>query len=665
MKKALILVLALLMALYSTLAFAEGAADEQPETEPIAENEQIQEIVYDYDELTVATVTPFEGSFFSDMWGNVTSDLDVRMLVHGYSLVEWHSEGGKFAVDPSVVSGFVVTQNEAGDRTYTLTICNDVYYSDGTQITARDYAFSILLSMAPEIAQIGGSIKPKDYILGYGEYVSGAKQYLSGVRIISDDTLALTIDHNYLPFFYETALLDCVPYPIHVIAPGCKVADDGDGVYIANEDENEAEPIFTAELLKETILDEETGYLSHPTVACGPYSLVSFDGTTVELEINEYYKGNSKGSKPTISMLYYKTVANEDIIEEFSNGEIGLINKNLSKDVVQQGIALTEENSDIFTYSSYARSGMAFISFCCEQPVVSNPKVRQAIAHCLDKDALTDETVGEHGKPIDGYYGIGQWMYTLVEGDWNTQTNEGSSANNARKEIKALSLDSVPKYEFDIEEAVRLLEEEGYTLNREGGEYAPEQDDVRCRVEDDGSVTALELKMLVPTGSSVNAHYQAHFVDHLAEAGILLTIEELPMNELLTYYYRLEPRDCDMIALASNFDMVFDPSTTFKPDNGEEVNNYNNSAIDDEQLYKLALDMRQTKPDDLTGYLKKWVAFQERFGELEPMIPLYSNVYYDFFPRVLHGYDAVHSISWATAITDAYMSDVSDDELEN
>ena len=38
----------------------------------------------------------------------------------------------------------------------------------------------------------------------------------------------LTIRGEYLPFFYELALMRCNPYPISVIAPGVQVKDDGE-----------------------------------------------------------------------------------------------------------------------------------------------------------------------------------------------------------------------------------------------------------------------------------------------------------------------------------------------------------------------------------------------------------------------------------------------------
>ena len=37
--------------------------------------------------LTVQTLTPMEGQFFTDLWGGTTSDIDVRTLLHAASPV--------------------------------------------------------------------------------------------------------------------------------------------------------------------------------------------------------------------------------------------------------------------------------------------------------------------------------------------------------------------------------------------------------------------------------------------------------------------------------------------------------------------------------------------------------------------------------------------------
>ena len=47
-----------------------------------------------------------------------------------------------------------------------------------------------------------------------------------------------------------------------------------------------------------------------------------------------------------------------------------------------------------------------------------------------------------------------------------------------------------------------------------------------------------------------------------------------------------------------------------------------------------------------TGFLKKL-----------PALPVYSNVYVDFYPLVLHGYEISSNISWPQAIMVSYLAD--------
>ena len=74
------------------------------------------------------------------------------------------------------------------------------------------------------------------------------------------------------------------------------------------------------------------------------------------------------------------------------------------------------------------------------------------------------------------------------------------------------------------------------------------------------------------------------------------------MQDLLAMYYRQVPRMNDMFFLASNFDLVFDPSSSFDMENGAAT--WRNSGYADEILYNLACDMRQTPPGDILQYCR-------------------------------------------------------------
>ena len=468
-----------------------------------------------------------------------------------------------------------------------------------------------------------------------------------------DQTLVITIRGEYLPFFYELGLLLYNPYPIKAIAPGVVVKDDGKGVYLANEDDSEDEPVFTGDLLKQTVLDPETGYMSHPEVVSGPYTLTSWDGTVAEFELNPYYKCDFYGNTPTIKKLVYTLADNDTMVEKLKNGEFGLLNKVTKADTIDAANQMIEENEG-FESTKYPRTGLSYISFACEKPTVASEAVRQAIAWSMDRDQIVKDYIGDYGERMDGYFGLGQWMYGAVNGTFAAPFKAPEDTSDTKKmaeyqakldEWNALSM-SLTEYTLDTDKANALLDEDGWTLNADG---------IREK-EIDGETVTLDLKMIYPAGNKIADSFEANLIPNLEKAGIHLTLEAVPMAELLERYYKKADRDMDMIYLASNFDVVYDPSVSFIVDEEGEPNwSYTNHA--DEKLYRLAVEMRETEPGNATEYVRRWIAFQEQFNETLPMIPLYSNYYYDFYTANLHDYAIEKNISWSTAINAASLAE--------
>ncbi len=572
------------------------------------------------DEFVVGNPTAMNGDFFTGLWGNSTSDIDVRALLHGYDLVSYDGGRGNFIVNPSVVSGYAVTENEVGDRTYVLALYDDLYYSDGTHITARDYAFSFLLQLSPQLAAAGARHVRTEHLLGSDPYSKGETTKLTGVRVLSEDTLALTLDHAFLPFFYEVGLLECHPYPMHVIAPGVTVRDDGDGVYLANEDNAADETVFTAELLRRTVLDPETGYRAHPSVVSGPYTLASWDGVTARFTVNPWFKGDKEGRRPSIPNVVYTLADNDDMMEKMNRGEFNLLNKVTEARAIEQGMTLASQQKA--RMSAYPRTGLTFIAFACEKPSVASQAVRQAIACCMDRDEIISEYVGAFGARVDGYYGLGQWMPAAAD------------------------LEGLLAYTLDTTMAAFLLDKDGWVPNADG---------LREK-EIDGETIVLDLIMAYPEGNRIAEAFDELFVPHLEEVGIRLTLQPLPMDALLRQYYKQEARAADMIYLGSNFDIIFDPSVSFLADEWDRPNwAYTNCA--DEDLYALAVALRETEPDNIQEYCREWEAFQKRFNEVLPMIPIYSNTYFDFYMPSLENYNIIENVTWAEAIIPAYISE--------
>ena len=593
------------------------------------------------DELIVGNTTQLRGDFFTEMWGNSASDADVRALLHGYNLVMWDGERGEYTVDPSVVSGLAVTENSIGDRTYTLVLYDDLYYSDGMPITAWDYAFSELLCLSPEIAKLGGTPLRRDHLMGSEDYSQGLATVLTGVRVLDDHRLSITVRNEYLPYFYEYSLLDCLPYPMHVIAPGCTVRDDGEGAYIANVDDVDGEPLFTTRLLRQTILGA-AGYRSYPSVVSGPYTLVSFDGSTATLDINPLYKGDAQGSKPSIPRVVYTLADSSAMMRSLWDGELDLVTRVTGSSPVSTGMQLAAA-SDTVSMASYPRTGLSYISFSCEKPALSSASVRQAIAWCLDREALARQYVGGHGLKVDGWYGLGQWVYQLLSGPEDVLLDITGG--------EKLTLDGLTPYTLDTDKAPALLEKDGWTLNRQGQMYDPDQDDVRCK-QISGQLVPLDLVLAYPQGSLITQSLREHFLPNLAAAGIKVSIMPMSMKDLLSSLYQQSVRPVDMILLGSNFPMAFDPASNFAL-NERNQTAWNYTNLDDPTLFSLALSLRHTEPGDVVSYCQRWIAFQERFSQSLPMLPLYSNVYYDFYTSALRDYSIASSGSWAEAILKA------------
>ncbi|NLB58051.1 MAG: hypothetical protein GX805_06220 [Gammaproteobacteria bacterium] len=152
--------------------------------------------------LVVGHTTMMNGNFFSELWGNNTADIDVRSLLHEYPLIAW-TNNGEYLVNPTVVRALETTTADNGDRTYTVRLQTGLQYSDGSDITAKDYVFNFLLMSSPQIREISGLTITKDYIQGFADYTSGEETFFSGIRLIDAETFSVLVTAEHLPYYYE------------------------------------------------------------------------------------------------------------------------------------------------------------------------------------------------------------------------------------------------------------------------------------------------------------------------------------------------------------------------------------------------------------------------------------------------------------------------------
>lgn len=581
------------------------------------------------DSLVVANATKLSGYFFTELWGNNTSDQDVRAMLHGLETVTW-TEEPQFDINSTVVKSVKDLAYKNGDRSMHIELNENLRYSDGTEITAADYVFSILLQASPELKELGASEGAYKWVYGYEAYHNGEKDTFEGVNIIDKYTFALHVRKDALPYFYQNALIRVYPYPISEILPGCEVENTSRGARIKGE--------YNAQTLEDTLFNVIDGYASHPSVVSGPYKLVSYDAESGEarFEKNEYFPGNYQNQTANIEKVTLKWANPDTIVDEMKAGEVDLLDKVVSREQMK---ALTDAG---LTRELYARRGYGYLSFACEDDrVCADQKVRQAIAYAVDAETFIDQYFGSYGYPVYSYYGQGQWMVGVVNG---IVTPKQMTANEAKR-LGELTLDNLNHYDFDLEKAKSLLDEAGWNLNAEGGEY---ESGVRYRKVND-ELQPLEIRWAKTSDGKAADALAGVIAPAFEEIGIQLTITEMPFTQVLSQYYRLEEREYDMFFLATNFADVFDPTRIVSSAESDQGVN-NTTGIADEKLYQLAVDMARVKPLEFVTYLEKWQAFQEYYNEVLPTVPIYSDVYADFIGPRLTNFHITDYANWATAI---------------
>lgn len=598
-------------------------------------------------QLTIGTLTGVTGRFFSDLWSNNTSDLDVRSLIHGMSTVIWNSDL-QYGIDETAIEKITV-QEDAEEKVYTFKLYDDLYFSDGSRLTARDYVFSVLLLSSPQLRALGAQGEPYKQLLGYDAFASGERDAFSGVRLIDEYTFSLHIDPDYLPYFYELMYVNVTPYPISVIAPGMTVEDEGHGARLVPLTDERGNPIgaFTTEVLEETIMDPQTGYMVHPSVTSGAYQMTGYDeeSGTVSFTVNPHYKGNYEGRKPVIEQITLKKTTYDAALDELASGDLNIVNKVSAGEVID--LATERVRSAELQSASYLRAGYGFINFACEQGPTQYEKVRQAIAMAFDQEGFVTDFLGSYGMKVYSHYGLGQWM---VQDFVNTMQ------------------DVTSQYPYDLEAAKQLLVEDGWTLNAQGEEFREGLDAVRYKrvpeeemgADDQGEAAPGLMALHVDYAEATNntgARMAGEMLSTvLTGLGFEVDIHEIPYEQLLRHYYREDERTYELMFLATNFTFVYDPYYSFLGDQ-EHQGIINTSGIDDARLSQIALEMRTTASGDTEPFVAKWLELMGRYSEILPTLPLYSNVYFDFFDTTVQEYKPSAHWSWPAAILYTYIGE--------
>ena len=425
------------------------------------------------DKIILGSSTDLSGKFRYATFGANSpgsADNDVSSLVNGLSTVTSNKEGG-YQWDDTVVKTHNQVVNADGTLTFTIEIYDDLKFSDGSAIKAKNYLAFVLAFSTPTAATAAGkNHKAGMSYIGYddfaaydgtnagaeiknsaGKVTATAKKEFKGIRLLGDYQFSVTVSSEYAGYFYKIIQAGFTPYPLNVwLGEGVDIKDDGNGAYIDGAFYTDA----TAAHIKAV-----AGNTDHTYAYSGPYYVDSYNKTdkTATLKKNTYYKGNFEGTKPSIGTVVYKKITSATQLADFKAGGVDVLSAITGGDATDEAIAYAKGTDGTYgtaddqaIYTHYSRAGYGKLGFRADFGPVQFVAVRQAIAYCLNRPEFAQQFTGGYGGVVNGPYYTGGWMYL---------------ANKTELEAE------LEEYTKNADDAIALLVADGWIYNADGTAY--------------------------------------------------------------------------------------------------------------------------------------------------------------------------------------------------
>ena len=551
---------------------------------------------------TLVVGTPAMNGNFINGWGNSSYDLYIKTLTGGYHDTYFQTPGGQLILNETIIKNLATSVDGEGNKTYTFTIWEDLKWNDGSPILAKEFVAGMMLYASPEFGELGVTSMSGDGLVGYEAFAEGETQTFAGAQVLGDHVFSLTIDKENLPYFWETSFVAYGPIPMDTWLPGIDVDSSADGCTFTGD---------WVPLLQNISDTERFG----PSVSCGPYKFISFDGSTVTLQRNPYFKGDPWGNLPKFEYIVQREVPDVTDVDLVIGGDI-----DLTCGVIEGAKIEAARASEFAVDYSYLRAGYGYIGFACDFGPTKDANVRKAIAHMIDRNAIIDHVLGGFGGTVDAAYGMAQWTY------------------QARRRELAEALTPIA---FNLEKANDFLDASEWKFEEDG--TTPFD---RSKAQADGSYMRYnaEGEMLVirhmSASTSVGTPIESETLKNGPMIGMKYELTPAEFSELLdNYYYGYEIPESDRVYhafnLATNFTVVDDKYYSWHSD--WLGTDYNPEQFSTPEIDRITMEMRFLDPTETEKHADLWVEFQVEFQKGQPQFPLYSNEYFDIHNSVIKG----------------------------
>ena len=292
---------------------------------------------------------------------------------------------------------YTVTTNEDGTETYTFTLRNDIFWSDGVAVKAEDFVHAWQRLVAPQVASPHASIL--EMVAGYDEAIKGDVGALQ-VSAPNSHTFEVTLK-EHCAYFLSTVCTDTATMPVRAdVVPAWMPVEDEEG------DGAEEMPVVDAAVPDWTA--KKATFITN-----GAYSVRNYNAAHLTVVEKEDYYDSRRLSVKKIDFFFAENL--ERAMSSYEKGESDFIlkcgNVEGSVEAMQAEVSVLAVNQ----MSSLSES------------------VRQALTLALDRNAIAaamgTKFTGLEGLVPDGITTMSGSQFREVNGVVLACDEEGVAKN--------------------------------------------------------------------------------------------------------------------------------------------------------------------------------------------------------------------------------------------
>ncbi|MBM7614621.1 ABC transporter substrate-binding protein [Alkaliphilus hydrothermalis] len=547
----------------------------------------------------------FNGDFHTG-WTNSTYDKNIRQLVWGFGLMTDNPAGE--VIDSPLVEEKTVSEDLS---TWTFKIKEGVKFHNGEELTVSDIKFTYEFYMDKEALEATGA-------------TSNFNEYIDTITI---DEAANTITFKLNKVIYTTD--SSIFYETWILA----------------------EDMITegATAASQTVQEYVKANISNP-IGYGPYVFVEYkESEYVKLKANPDYIGNA----PAIKEIIVKHTPSETELDQLLLGEVDMLFALGEAEKIDPVLA-----DDKFASNNYFRHGGGTMVLHTDYEAFQLTEVRQAFAYAFNRPKVIELFLGKYGVASQGPYSKNHWMmYEDNEKDLIGTAAEG-------KFEKSLTnydiVDANGKFDeaANIAKAHELLD---IAVAKTDGEYANLTGNADSGYMWKGE--PLNIKIALTTFWSDTYHLTWN-EEYVSKLGFGVTIVGLDWPIMYGHWTGNTTEERQYHAYVGGIGYVIkdNPRANYGVDKikdwGHPSSNgprfTGGSTFTAEEWDQLMIDIENTHP--ITGrdqYRELWREYVKTFNKEVPVIPVYSNQYFDLYTGDLENFSTNALWPWTRAILDA------------